>query len=567
MGIPIRVLIIEDCEDDALLSVQELRRGGYDPIFERVDTSSDLKAALVREAWDLVISDYAMPRFCGLEALKLVQSAGRDTPYIFVSGTIGEDTAVAAMRAGAHDYIMKGNLKRLAPAVERELRDAGVRWQQKLAEERLRHLAYYDAVTNLPNATLLDERLEQAIAAAGRNRGRVALLVMKLNRFTQINETLGHQTADLLLRWVGPRLSAELCELATLACIRSNEFAVLLPSVQDIEESTKIAQKILKAFQEPFVLDELKLEVQPTLGIALFPEHASTADSLVKRASLALSAAQKNHRDYEVYSVEHDQSSSQQLTLIGELRRAITEGQLFLLYQPKIELQTGRVTGVEALVRWQHPRLGLIPPDQFIPLAESTGLILSLTLRVVREALSQCALWNQRNLNLGMAVNLSTWDLQAAELPERIGAMLGAFKVPAAQLDLEITESVIMANPERAMESVIRLRDMGARVSIDDFGTGYSSLSYLARLPVDQIKIDKSFVMKMIIDERASLIVQSTIGLAHDLGLKVVAEGVENKPILDALKDLGCDSAQGYYISRPILGADLPGRLSSLMAA
>jgi diguanylate cyclase (GGDEF)-like protein len=560
-------LVIEDSENDALLAVRELRRGGYDPIFERVDTSSDLQTALAREGWDLVISDYVMPRFCGLEALKLVQDAGRDTPYIFVSGTIGEDTAVAAMRAGAHDYIMKGNLKRLVPAVERELREAGVRWQRKLAEERLRHLAYYDAVTNLPNATLLDERLEQAIAAAVRKGGRVALLLMKLNRFTQISETLGHHTADFLLRSVGPRLSAELRDFAALACIRSNEFAVVLPSVQDIEESTEIALRILKAFQEPFVLEELKLEVQPSLGIALFPEHASTPDSLVRRASLALSAAQKNRRNYEVYSADHDQSSSQQLMLTGELRRAISEGQLFLLYQPKIQVQTGRVTGVEALVRWKHPRLGLIPPDQFIPLAESTGLIVSLTLWVVREALSQCALWNQRNLNIGMAVNLSTWDLQALELPERIGAMLDAFKVPAAQLDLEITESGIMADPERAMESVIRLRDMGVKVSIDDFGTGYSSLSYLARLPVDQIKIDKSFVTKMIMDERASLIVRSTIGLAHDLGLKVVAEGVENKQILDTLQGLGCDSAQGYYISRPIPGADLPDRLLSLMAA
>jgi EAL domain-containing protein (putative c-di-GMP-specific phosphodiesterase class I) len=337
--------------------------------------------------------------------------------------------------------------------------------------------------------------------------------------------------------------------------------------VQDVEQSTKIADKILKAFQKPFVLDELKLEVQPSLGIALFPEHASTVDLLIKRASLALSAAQENHRDYELYSAEHDQSSSQQLTLVGELRRAITEGQLFLLYQPKIDLQAGRVTGVEALVRWKHPRLGLIPPDQFIPLAEGTGLIVSLTLWVLREALSQCAIWNQQNLDIGMAVNLSTWDLQAGKLPEQIGEMLGSFKVAPAQLDLEITESAIMVNPERAMESVIRLRDMGLGVSIDDFGTGYSSLSYLARLPVDQIKIDKSFVMNMIIDERASLIVQSTIGLAHDLGLKVVAEGVESKQILDTLKGLGCDSAQGYYISRPILGADLPGRLSSLMAA
>lgn len=277
----------------------------------------------------------------------------------------------------------------------------------------------------------------------------------------------------------------------------------------------------------------------------------------MQRARVALSAARKTRSNYSIYSPEEDQGPYQ-LTLTGDLRRAIVENQLFLLYQPKVDLWAGRVSGVEALVRWKHPKLGLLTPDQFISLAERTGLIMPLTLWVLHEALSQCSAWNRENRKLTMAVNLSVWNLQAGELPDQIAGLLASCGVSPAQLELEITESAIMANPQRAMESVTRMKNMGLRFSIDDFGTGYSSLAYLKRFPVDSVKIDRSFVINMATNQEDAVIVHSIIDLGHNLGLKVVAEGVEDRETMDLLVKMGCDEAQGYYFSRPLPPADLP---------
>ena len=557
MNQPLRVLFVEDSEDDALLVVRQLRQGSFDVAFERVDTADALTSALSQGTWDIVISDYRMPRMSGTEALEIFKKCGQEIPFIFVSGTIGEDTAVAAMKAGANDYVMKGNLKRLLPAVERELSEAEIRRQRRQSEERLRYLAYHDVVTELPNYAFFFERVEQGIMAAQRKQHQIALLILKVRGFVEINETLGHRKADLLLKLVGQRLRNDLDASYAPACLRGNEFAMLLPSLRDVDEASQAAREILKCLEAPFVLDGLTLGIQVNLGIACFPQHGTSADFLIQRARVALSAANKNRRDYAVYSPEQAEGSIDRLTLVHDLRRAIVEDQLFLMYQPKVDLRGGHITAVEALLRWKHPELGLISPDRFISLAEQTALIMPLTLWVLHKALHQMKQWHDDHRHFTIAVNLSTWSLIAIELPDQIGGLLASSKVPASELMFEITESATMANPEIALKNVTQMKSMGFRFSIDDFGTGYSSLEYLSRFPISEIKIDRSFVMNMMKKQEDLVIVRSTIDLGHNLGVKVVAEGVENRETMDLLVELGCDEAQGYYFSRPLLPQEL----------
>jgi diguanylate cyclase (GGDEF)-like protein len=561
MSKPIRVLIVEDSENDARLLIRELRRGGFASEFERVDTAEAMAAALANGSWDLVVSDYSMPRFSGIAALELLKQSGLDLPFIIVSGAIGEDVAVAAMKAGAHDYIMKANLQRLVPAIERELREAEVRRERKRSEEKLRYLAQYDPLTDLPNRNLLYERLEQALISERQEDKPLALMLIDLDHFKEVNDTMGHQMGDLLLKQVGPRLQGALRECDIVARLGGDEFGVLLPGA-DEEGATLAARKLLKALQPLFLIGELAMDVRASVGIALFPEHGQDTDTLMRRADIAMYLAKQSASGYAIYSPGRDSYSPERLALLAELHHAIENNQLFLTYQPKIDLGTVRVVGVEALARWRHPRVGLIPPDQFIPMAERTGFIKTLTMWGINEALSQSRSWHQQGLEIPVSVNLSARTLHEVNLPYRIAKLLGDYEIAPEQLELEITESVIIADPARALEILSRISHMGVSLSIDDFGTGYSSLSYLKKLPVNTIKIDKSFVIQMSTDENDALIVRSTIDLAHNLGLKVVAEGVENSDAWERLVALGCDAAQGYYMSRPLPALEMTQWLS-----
>jgi diguanylate cyclase (GGDEF)-like protein len=409
--------------------------------------------------------------------------------------------------------------------------------------------ALHDPLTRLPNRALFHRLVQEQIEQSGEG---AAVLFLDLDRLREVNDTLGHRIGDRLLQQIGPRLRAMLGPEATVGRIGGDEFAVLLPGVTAAKEATRIADALAAAVAEPFRVKDVSLAVEANIGIALYPEHADNSAELLQRADVALYVAKERRSSSEVYDAERGARSHRSLSLIGDLRRAIDRRELVLYYQPKAELGSGRICGVEALVRWQHPVHGLVAPDEFIPLAEHTMLMDPLTMWVLDEALSQCAIWRQAGLDLRIAVNLSVRNLHDPELAAKVAARLRARGLSPSSLELEITESSIMAEPLRAMETLSQLSRLGVRLSVDDFGTGYSSLAYLKRLPVNEVKIDRSFIRDMTTDASDAAIVRSTMDLARHLGLEVVAEGVETQEVWSALALLGCDYAQGDFLSPPL---------------
>jgi diguanylate cyclase (GGDEF)-like protein len=414
------------------------------------------------------------------------------------------------------------------------------------------HQALHDALTGLPNRVLFHDRVRQAIESARRHEGSTAVMVMDLDHFKEINDTLGHYHGDRLLQLVGERLSHLLRAEDTVARMGGDEFAVLLPSVGGQAFAMEVAHKVLEALGTSFEIDGLTLEVGASIGIACFPDHGEDGEQLLQRADIAMYVAKADHLGAQLYETAQDQHSVQRLALAGELRRAIENDELVLHYQPKIDVATGRVTGAEALCRWQHPSLGLIMPDEFVPMAEHTGLITPLTKQVLNIALQQVARWRAQGARMSVAVNLSARSFLDSQLLDDIPELLATWRVDPSLLELEITESMIVGDPERSRQVLEKLSSIGITLAIDDFGTGYSSLAYLKQLPVDEIKIDKSFVLQMGANQSDETIVRSIIDLAHNLDLRAVAEGVEDQGILNRLTELGCDVAQGYHISRPL---------------
>ncbi|MBI3597578.1 MAG: EAL domain-containing protein [Nitrospirae bacterium] len=423
--------------------------------------------------------------------------------------------------------------------------------ENRKAEETIRRLAYYDELTGLPNRTLFSDRIREALLRRLKDWAVLAVLLLDLDRFKEINDTLGHHRGDFLLQQVARRLQEVLRPTDMVARLGGDEFGMILP-LRTVRDTAVVANKIQKALEEPFEIEALPVAVEISIGIALAPDHGENPESLIQRADVAMYTAKKKGIGYTVYAPELDSHSPRRLALMGELRRAIERGQLFLVYQPKIDLRTGRVIDVEALVRWNHPTVGMVSPDQFIAPAEQTGLIHPLTEFVIHEALRQCKEWHQAGRMVCVAVNLSVRNLQDSNLEGRIRSAIETFGLEPKCLELEITESAIMADAEKAMSMIETLSRMGVRFAIDDFGVGYSSLGYLQKLQVGSIKIDRSFVKDMATNEGDASIVRSAVELGHNLGKQVVAEGVEDAAALERLMALGCDSAQGYHISRPL---------------
>ena len=414
------------------------------------------------------------------------------------------------------------------------------------------HQALHDALTELPNRVLFRDRVAQAIRVAQRDRSSLAVMLMDLDHFKEINDTLGHHHGDLLLQEVGKRLTTTLRASDTVARLGGDEFAILLPGASDARRGSDVGEKVSAALRRPFDVNGLRLEVGASIGAAFYPAHGHDVETLIQRADIAMYVAKENQSGYEVYAPKQDKYSPRRLQLASELRRGFECDELIAYYQPKVEVSTGRVCGMEALMRWQHPTRGLVHPAEFIPIAEHTGLIAPATLKMLESALGQTVAWQAAGLPLTVAVNLSPRSLLDVRLPDQIAEVLERHQADPASLELEITESMIMSDPARAEVVLNRLSAMGVVLAIDDFGTGYSSLAHLKRLPVTDIKIDKSFVLNMAEDRSDAVIVRSTIELARNLGLRVVAEGVEDERVWAQLREFGCDLAQGYFVSHAL---------------
>ncbi|MEH3085344.1 MAG: EAL domain-containing protein [Xylophilus ampelinus] len=433
-------------------------------------------------------------------------------------------------------------------------------------ERRITDLAYRDALTGLPNRVLFSDRLQQAIAAAARAEDALAVMVMDLDRFKYVNDTLGHPIGDLLLREVGERLRRALMRATdTVARLGGDEFAVLLPGA-DLHAARHVARRMRAALEQPMVIDGQLVDVSASIGIVAYPQHGDGPHDLMRRADVAMYAAKRADGGVAVYDERHDNHTLERLSLMSELRQAVERDELTLHYQPKLDLASGAVRQVEALVRWDHATRGFVSPDRFVPFAEQTGYIKAITQWVAGRALAQCAEWRARGIALDVSINVSARDLPGGELPGVFAALLARHQLDPSCVWVEITESAVMEDAAQALQTLEQLHALGIRLSIDDFGTGYSSLAYLKRMPVDEIKIDRSFVLGMGRDPDDETIVRSTIDLGHNMGLVVVAEGVEDAAVMERLRALGCDRVQGYHLSKPLPPAQLEAWLRDRQA-
>ncbi len=413
------------------------------------------------------------------------------------------------------------------------------------------HRAHHDILTGLPNRAVVGDRLNMSLARAERQGTSFALLLMDLNRFKEINDTLGHQTGDLVLQETAKRLAKNSRSTDTVARLGGDEFLVLLEDV-DVQQALEVARKLTDALIRPIALPQMQISLKVSVGIALYPAHARTLETLLRRADIAMYHAKETKQAIAVYRIGQDEKHLLQISLINDLGRAIDNNELYLHYQPMVALTDRRALRVEALVRWRHPKYGIVPPDEFIPLIEESGQIRALTRWALKTAIHQCGLWHEQQMDLSVSVNLSALDLLDDSMPDAVVQCLSAHNVQASQLTLEITEGAVMRDAAHSLQVLNRLKGIGIGLAIDDFGIGYSSLNQLKRLPVDEIKIDKSFIINLKEADDDAVIVRSMIDLGHNMGLKVTAEGVETHACWNLLESYGCDMVQGYFISRPL---------------
>ncbi len=546
--------------------------------------------------FDLVISDITMPGISGLEMVPQILALNPDTVVIMMSGALTIDTAIDALRVGAFDYLTKPfDLRHVEAAVRRALDHRSLRLakrqyegqleqmveqrtsdllkttralqeeiaERNKAEEKINYLAYYDALTSLPNRALFRDRLEQALSTAQREQHNLAVLFLSPDRIKKINDTLGDAVAEKLVCSVSEKLRGSLRDEDTLAYWGRDEFAIILPQLMGTDDAVEIVQRLQSTLEPQVKVDNHEFYLTSSIGIGLYPHDGSDAETLMKNAGAALERArEQGGNNYQFYTADLNAKALKRLAMENDLRRALDRNEFFLCYQPKVDTTTWEILGVEALIRWQHPKLGCISPAEFIPLAEDTGLIVPIGEWTLKIGCAQLKAWHESGFApLSLSVNLSPRQFEQEDLLGVVIDTLHGAALDPNYLELEVTEGSLMMNSAGAANTLNHLRDLGVKVSIDDFGTGFSSLGYLKRLPIDALKIDKSFVNDATTDPDDASLVMAIITLAHNLRLKVIAEGVETEEQLRFLHLLRCDQIQGYLFSKPLPTAELEALL------
>lgn len=553
----LRLLIVEDNDDDRALICHELSKGGFTVVHERVESRSALEAALIDNAWDAVICDHNMPALDSAAALAIVQTVSENLPFIIVSGLIPDEVAIESMRNGAKDFIRKDNLSRLVPVIERELKDAAVRNDLRQAQEYLHRATHFDSLTGLPNREHLFESLTW-MTSDGRGDFPFAVFMIDLNRFRKITRSLGIETGNKVLVAVAECLRGAFGNMSLLARCGADRFIAVVESLDQEVQAREIAANIHECLNRVLIADGHELFVTASVGASFYPKDGNGAEELLKNVESALYAAKViGGRSFQAYQSEMETQERVGLEMESALYRALENKEFMLHYQPQFDLSETRLIGAEALIRWRHPESGMISPSVFIPLLEETGLIVPVGEWILRSACAQNRKWQDAGLPpVRIAVNLSAIQFQQADLVQTVRKILQETGLAPEYLELEITENIAVHNEEAVIFVLDDLRKVGIHIAIDDFGTGYSSLSYLKRFPIDKLKIDQSFVRDCKEGKHDDGIVRAIIGMGHSLNLKVIAEGVETWEQADFLQRNGCDEVQGYFYGKPMTADD-----------
>jgi diguanylate cyclase (GGDEF)-like protein len=549
----LRLLFVDDSENDVELALGALRRDGLEALWQRVDSEVAMRQALATFMPEAILSDFSMPHFDGLSALRLAREMAPDLPFIFLSGTIGEERAIEAIRLGAIDYVLKDNMRRLGTSIKRALDEALERERMRRAYEvRIKYLANYDPLSGMPNRSLLGDRAAQAIAQAKRSGHPGGLIVLSIDRFKLLSDSYGHSASEALLKMLAGRIVHAVRGVDTVARVDAEVFAVLAVDLGRPDDLVAIARKIHECTQCAFSVENRSIHVALSIGASTFPSDGDDVELLLRNASAAMHRAkQGGGNSMQFYTESMTREATERIEIEADLRTAIEDRQLELHYQPQVSIGDGRIVGVEALMRWKHALRGHVSPGVFVPIAEDCGLIQALGMWGFREACRQLGEWSRAGQRLRMAINVSAHQFRSDGFAEAVGEVLRASGTDPALVELELTESALIEDREKAISILQRLKNLGMQIAVDDFGTGYSSLSYLSGLPVDCLKIDRSFVAQTSAGGRDAAIAQAIISLGHALGLRVLAEGVESAGQLQFLRQHQCDECQGYFISRP----------------
>jgi diguanylate cyclase (GGDEF)-like protein len=551
------VLVVDDDAGARAVLGDYLSMRGHD-----VTTVGDAETgweAFQAHPFPIVLVDWRLPGMDGLQLCRRLRAGprGEAAVILVVTGLDQPENLSAVLEAGANDYVKKPlDLELLDVRMSFAEREVAEIIERKRAQDELTHLALHDGLTNLPNRAVFYDRLHQAMLISRRNGSPLALLFLDLDRFKEVNDDFGHASGDVLLRQVGERLTTIVRASDTVARVGGDEFGVVLLSA-DREGACTMAQKVLKTLADPFSLDGMIVNIGASVGIALYPDHGDDAEALVQHADTAMYQAKGASAGFAIYSPAASEDPRDGLTLIGELRRAISDGELAVHYQPRVNVATGRVIGAEALMRWHHRERGYIEPEQFVRAAEKTGLIVDLTAWLLNQAVAQAREWRRQGLELSVAVKLAPRNFRDPQLPLQVGAALASHAADPSWLEIEVPETAITEGPKQALDALARLNALGVQLTVDHFGGGNSSLASLKHLPVHKLKIDKVLVADVAEDQNDSAVVRSMISLGHDLGFIVVAEGTEDELTWELLRNLHCDEAQGYYIARPMPAAEL----------